>query len=367
MHYFATNLKPGQQTTHSLRASQYRHSFKRKRDEDSDEGPDSLEDDAKGLPASSNAQSYIPSDPLESTQLRVAGLLPDDVNGVPPPPFPHAFPRAPNDYFSGAKVQQEIANLDPAVYAVDTKSKSDPVSTKSERPALRRTHLDILSTVMHRCLLEGDYDRAARAWGMVLRTQIAGQPIDPRNHGRWGIGAELLLRRKPGSQSGHIRHDDYAQSDSGQITDNENEIYAEGFELARAYYERLIVQYPNRKVKPHAVDDRTFYPALFSVWIKEVTAKSSRARKQYQTKIDQLASSSVSSDSNAGKENLALESAIHAEELAGARLINERLDQLIMSPPFDKHRLLLELRENVKLWIADLERGGETSRGSDAE
>jgi hypothetical protein len=179
---------------------------------------------------------------------------------------------------------------------------------------------------------------------MILRTQVAGgRPVDPRNHGRWGIGAEIALRRGP-------------------PTLNEHRFSEQGFELAREYYNRLIIQHPNRKPFPHAVDERTFYPPMFSLWIYEVCEKSKRARMELHDDManQSRSSPSISVDGNPSKrpdDLSAIEEAIQREELTQALEIAERLDQVIMSPPFDRQPSLLELRGNVALWISDLTMG----------
>ncbi|KAF2475642.1 uncharacterized protein BDR25DRAFT_331459 [Lindgomyces ingoldianus] len=347
MHYFAGHHQPGQQTTQSLRASQYKPSRKRKRDEDVEEPPITSGQDPIGSQATPNAQSQASFAPQEAAQLRVAGLLPGNAFEIPPPPFPHASVRISRDHFNYTNVQKELAGLHPSVFAVNATSKSQPLCRKSEKPALRQTHLGVLTTVLHHCLLEGDYQRAGRAWGMILRSQIAGRPIDVRNHDRWGIGAEILLRRSPLNQFTHGENDqESAQIPGNKQSSTDKDFYTErGFELAREYYERLIVQFPNRKLHPHRVDELTFYPAMFSLWIYEVCEKS-KLRAQ--------------------------DSIVKMEELRQAREIKDRLDQLVISPPFDKRGDLLELRGMVGLWIGDLILGesfmtyGETDWGSDS-
>ncbi|KAF2242936.1 hypothetical protein BU26DRAFT_493722 [Trematosphaeria pertusa] len=327
MDIFAPQLRWGRQTTHSLRASQYRRPTKRKHDEDED-------DAAAGPSATSNAQSFASSEPLEAEQLRVAGLLPDDAFELPPPPFPHTPAAASKGQFTYASVAEEMASLTPAVF--------DPAGGTSDKRALRQKHLEILSTVMHRCLLEGDYDRASRAWGMILRTQAAGRPIDPRNHERWTISAELLLRRKPSSESNYIRNEGvHARSpDEEQPQVHEDETFTEdGFELALDYLKRLTVQYPYRKLAPRAVDARTFLPPYFELRIREVYEKSKHAH--------------------------AHEAALREEELAQARDICKELDGKMESPPFDKHEGLLQLRVKLGLWISDLILGTAQSGGED--
>jgi hypothetical protein len=139
----------------------------------------------------------------------------------------------------------------------------------------------------------------------------------------------------------------------------------QGFELAREYYERLIVQHPTRKQNPTAVDQRSFYPAMFSLWVQEVCEKSKQARKRNAEETRRSRSRSMSMDSNNGDSTSdvhgksttspqALEDAVQVEELARAMEIAERLDDLVKSPPFDKQASLLQLRGNVALWISDL-------------
>ncbi|ORY09520.1 hypothetical protein BCR34DRAFT_487176 [Clohesyomyces aquaticus] len=335
MHHFAAHHEPAQQTTLSLRATQYR-SRKRKRDEDAEEPPISPHQDVPAPLANSNTQSQTSLTPQEADQLRVAGLLPGDAFETPPRPFPHAPARASRDgNFNYGKLQKELAGLRPPLYAANSKAKSNPISGKSERLALRETHLGVLTTILHHCLLEGDYQRAGTAWGMILRTQIAGRRVDVRNHGRWGIGAEILLHRNAPK--------DITQSKSvlgsAQVHSNEPPTYKpfyteEGFMLARDYYERIIVQYQNRKLHPNRVDELAFYPAMFSLWIYEVCQRSKSTQD-----------------------------AIKEKEVEEASKIKDRLDEKVTSPPFDKRGELLEIRGMIGLWLGDLLLGETSGHG----
>jgi hypothetical protein len=357
MQYFTTQLGGHQQTAHSLRASQYRPTKKRRR---SNERRDSSSPEPEaGAESTSKAHPYANShDSLEIAQLRVAGLLPEDDSNIPSLPFPHAPPRVAKERYGASRIQEEIAKPPARLYAVNALSKGDSINRQSETTSLRKAHLNVLSTVMHRCLLEGDWERAARAWGMLLRTQVAGgQPVDPRNHGRWGIGAEILLRREPrAAPEGNDAQQPEAQSLDQDIFSEE------GFELAREYFERLIIQHPNRKTTPHSVDERTFYPAMFSLWIFEVCEKSKRTRRQIQKEVQKQRSRSTSHDgvmvgAHSSEEARAREDAVQLEELTRAMEIAKRLDQLVTSPPFDRQASLLHLRGHVCLWISALRAG----------
>jgi hypothetical protein len=149
----------------------------------------------------------------------------------------------------------------------------------------------------------------------------------------------------------------------GQSSSSRDDFYSEeGFELAREYYERLIVQHPNRKHVPRAIDDLTFYPAMFSLWIYEVCEKRKRRQKQFE---EQSRLNDDTMDSEDAEIDMA---SVIAEELAQAREIANRMDQLIISPPFDKHAELLQLRGMVGLWLGDLIlQSGASHRSDDWE
>lgn len=367
MQYFAPQLHAEQHSALSLRATQYRKKRRNRHDEDQDDDEHSSGSGSDGdflkksRLSSSNPHSRSSFALAELAQLRVAGLSPEEEYRVPPSPFPHASARVSKPYLGTAKIQKELAGPPSRLYSVNnTTTKGDHKSSQTEASNLRRTHLNVLSTVMHRCLLEGDYDRAGRAWGMILRTQSThGHTVDLRNHGRWAIGAEILLRRKPrpAANSDHDTPDD--------ARDTDTDIFSErGFELAREYYERLVVQYPTRKQAPHAVDQRSFYPAMFSLWIQEVNEKSKRARKRNAEDAQRSRSRSTSFstvDGQSTDDARAREDAVQVEELAGAMEIAERLDDLVKSPPFDKQASLLELRGNIALWISDLIMGNSSA------
>ncbi|XPS77304.1 hypothetical protein M3J09_009332 [Ascochyta lentis] len=370
MHYFAPQLHPDQHPAHSLRASHYRKNRKSKHRQDQHhhhhhQDASSSASDADAHADRSSLHSPPPNPHVHSSlaasdlaQLRVAGLLPDQEYRVPPPPFPHAPATPLKPYLGSAKIHKVLAAPPSRLFTVEnTSSKRDHVASSAETSNLRRTHLNVLSTLMHTCLLQADYDRAGRAWGMIMRTQApGGHPVDLRNHGRWAIGADILLRRKPRGASQSTQD----QEGSAAPPDVDVDVFTEeGFELAREYYERLIVQHPTRKQAPHAVDQTHFYPAMFSLWIQEVYEKSKRARRRKEEETRPSPSRSMSLDSGGGHDKStdeagSREDAIQVEERAQAMEIADRLDDLVKSPPFDKQASLLQLRGTIALWISDL-------------
>lgn len=258
---------------------------------------------------------------------------------LPPPPFPHAAVRDVSE--PKRPIEEELAKLNPPLYvqpAADDKSTS-----------LKRRHLDNLTTILHTCMLKGDWQRAYRAWSLIIRTEIAGRGVDVRRNGRWGIGAELLMRRKDASRGEvtDLANDDIAQS----------EFSLEGFKLARDYYERLILQYPHTARSSSGFNATAIYPALFNIWIYEVQDRSKRARKAFHS--DTPDQNQDKDDGPASHQSFDTEQSnelqrIRLTELEQAEQIAQRMDELFQTPPYDKDTELRRLRGMVALWVADL-------------
>ncbi|KAF2489372.1 hypothetical protein BU16DRAFT_472359 [Lophium mytilinum] len=371
MQYFVPPFDSSRQTTHSLRASRYQklHTSgrKRKRHED-DEDPPESPDDSTDAGATSNTQSpsarasVASLSAAETAQLRVAGLLPHEGFQAPKKPFPHApLPsKLPGSRTTAAHVQRELAALKPPLYAVAAAKATQRVDGVGQQDTLRQTHIGNLTTMLHRCLLEGDYERAGRAWGMLLRSHARGRPIDVRHNGRWAIGAEIHLQRNRISRQSqpdeHVEDSDSIQSQTDRHpASTEEDIFSEeGFRQARHYYDLLILQYPARKMHAHAVNQGHFYPAMFSLWIYEVSQQSKIAKERLKSAPHSSKSHSRGSDDSDMDESDHKSDVIMVVEMKRAREIAERLDQLLGAPPFDKRPDLLRLREMVARWVGDL-------------
>ncbi|KAK0308986.1 hypothetical protein LTR01_004867 [Friedmanniomyces endolithicus] len=254
-----------------------------------------------------------------------------------PSPFPHAPLKIREDSLS---VAEELAALKPPLY-VSKATSDDHISS------LKRRHVDNLTTLLHTCMLRGDWKRALRAWGLLLRTE----------QGRWGIGAELLMRR-------------YAEPSVLPASDNPDENVVSsfsdtGFKASREYYERLILQYPHTPRTQHNVNASTFYPAFFNIWIYEVHDRARRRRQgtEVAKAADIESSENTIEMSTAGWKTVA----DRKQELAEALLIADRMDELLVSPPYDSSAVLLYLRGMVGLWLADLHAGLSSASGTDDE
>ncbi|KAL8970865.1 MAG: hypothetical protein Q9183_001322 [Haloplaca sp. 2 TL-2023] len=262
-------------------------------------------------------------------------------------PFPHAAPR------THATARLHLSDNEPPIlttseslpYVVSSNGEELPLAKSSVNSGLRQQHYDVLISILHRCLLEGDYARASRAWGMLLRTETHGHPLDIRYQERWGIGAELLLR--PNSRS-----DDVTTLQS--------------LAKAKDYYERLILQYPYRKTTPDSTNSLTFYPVMFGIWIYTIQLRYKVAMKSARlvpgNPADTILNDDAGSDggdapsSPTGATGTQIDNIRLACERAvqQAKEVVERLGELLISPPFSDHAALWRIQGMLFVWISHL-------------
>lgn len=238
--------------------------------------------------------------PEERTQRRLAGQPVDEQ--PPVSPFPHAaLPK--DDHESALDHRLTLSSTNPS-------------------HSLRVQHLAAMTALLHRCLETRDYRRASRALALISRTEIQGKTIDLRHAGLWGIGAEILLRTHPSSELGFISR--------------------QGFEKAKAFYDKMAVQNPWNTSWPHVVNAQDFKLAMFGLWIYVVCHEAKRLQS-----LD-LFDSARSQEALAG----ALQS--KRWELAEAERVAQEMDSLMSTLPFMDDQELIRLRGMVALWIADL-------------
>lgn len=269
---------------------------------------------------------------------------------------PHASPQPISKILHSRanwKIKKELATVKPPLYVateIGQNTPSDnPTSERFGAMGLRQKHLAIITVILHRCVLDGDYTRAGRAWGMLLRAEESGHCMDPRSHDRWGLGAEVLLRRK--SQD----DEDDLNSGSDKV-DMPNPsagppIGVGEFMKAKDYYDRLALQYPYRKSCPTAAGPLEFYMAVFSLWIFSVNEWTSVTSTSL-GKSDNNISSSDSEASNQSQEPSRAD--IRRETLQRAQDIAGRLDELLTSPPYSDNARFWRLYGMVALWIGNL-------------
>jgi hypothetical protein len=354
MPIFAPVYRPAKQPLLAL--LQREQSKKRKRGQDSSD-EDEVNDAASQISAESDPSRTQPTRAFHPVNKKdpyhVAGHSREEP--LPLPPFPHAAIKEPSK--KKIPIDEELAALNPPLYV-------PPAHRDDKSTSLKRRHLDNITTILHRCMLRGDWQRASRAWSLLLRTEIAGRGIDVRRNGRWGIGAEILMRG--GTQQnqgiGNGVHEDVGEP-STRVPDHDAGLAAtqsqfsdEGFKIARQYYERLILQYPHTPYTQHRVNALAIYPALFNIWVYEVQDRSNRARKQVASPESELvegSDDSMHSDSvNLDQKRLFQQ--IRSEELEQALPIASRMDELLLSPPYDTSTSLLQLRSMVAMWTSAL-------------
>ncbi|CAI7644375.1 unnamed protein product [Penicillium bialowiezense] len=319
--------------------------FDRKRKNVESDSPDDETTDVASAVDSELAGPSLVLTPNEAHQYRIAGH--PFHQELPEGKFPHGPPRDEAKRETTASRQLEaLADLSPPIY---------PPQTGEQTNTLLQ-HLGVLTAILHRCMLEGDYVRAGRAWGLILRENTRGSPMDVRNEARWGIGAEILLRRGQKKPSTSLA----GSSLQGGASRTTPGFSSAGFAQAKEYYERLILNHPFTKSSPHSISSLHFYPAMFGLWVYVTQERSNLDREDIATRLeedsDEFSDDGSEYDPERQREQRSRRaiSAIRAEELQQARQISIRMDQILGSPPYSDSAELLELRGMISLWIGDL-------------
>ena len=227
---------------------------------------------------------------------------------------------------------------------------------------LKQRHLANLTAILHKSLLQDDYVRAGRAWGLLLNIEVDGRPMNIRANGLWGLGAEILLRigaQRTGPDADHDRSDAYFEketfSEAGAAEPRRLRYDLGAFENAKRYYQRLILQYPFRRWDPEPISSLHFYPALYGIWISSV-------QDHYRNGLGILAQERDDSIDEEGSESSQKVSQnIHGRReglrksvLARAEEIEMSLENLLLSVPYSDDATLWELKRNIGLWIRNL-------------
>ena len=272
-------------------------------------------------------------------------------------------------------LNEELAALRPPVIVAQRQHHKGNPGNQLGATGHRQQHVATLITLMHRCLLDEDYVRAGRAWGMLLRTEVNGLSMDPRKNDRWAIGAEILLRRdvNSGEQQTRARQSssdgDRDHEQSQRQSASHKSFTKQNVELARDYYERLILQYPHRKFSPSIISALDFYPAMFGLWIYSVQKQWNDALHMVEEAWRGNDSSSRESSSErvrlwrsiAPDRRLVEIGELHMNALVTGQEIAGRLDELLTSPPYSDDIKLWNLVGMVALWIGDLEEAVKSS------
>lgn len=233
-----------------------------------------------------------------------------------------------------------------------------PARQRRKRRNLKKQHFTALNTVLHKCVLEGDFTRASRALGLLLRFKIRGQYVDLRRKDLWGLAGEILLRRG-------------GATDVQESTTEDCTFFTEkGFQDAKSFYERLILQYPYQKQRPRDISAVHFYHAMFSLWIMHLQSKYCKALYE----IDRATNSPGQPQPPDSRDDptqvksqvcdLTLRSdeqqmQIKIEQIGEVQALEERLGGLVLQVPYDQDKSMNKLHDDVVQWLYDLRAGNE--------
>ena len=343
-------------------------SRKRKRSESDQD--DVLDDHSPELDCSSNSTGSPEDVSAPSPHLRAQHRANErHLNtGILGKNFPHVKPRQNEDSVAGDNSELHDALGDAKLRMLFQNRqyiKDGLVHDVSSSTGFRRQHVAALTTILHRGILEGDYVRAGRAWGILLRIEVKGRFMDVRTSDQWGLGAEILCRRRsqPIEKTSNQRRSLIFEDNSRKqpLFTSEQWFSSEGFDLARSYFERLILQHPYRKQFRSAVGALDFYPAMFGLWIYSEQERYELSLKSFR-EADAKLTQELSEPEHTGKGDPSTHShtTTHSEEkrikkayLRRGQQIAARLNELLASPPFSDNRRLQDLKTMVNRWIGD--------------
>jgi hypothetical protein len=391
MPLFALPLAASSTKSHSkpTNTRQYAHPSltirKRKRPREPSPAPsDSSLSDAGALPASTNPLSLTPD---EIAQYKLAGLqLDEEIPAVKD--WPHrGFVGSIVKRDRKGKGKEKVPITQDEEEDGDEIKKGDAEEDVREERAergsrLRLQHLSVLTTILQRCLLEGDIQRASRAWTMLIRAQVGGRGVDLRGSGYWGIGAELLIRSLD-------RKRNYSYDEESDDEEEEEGMKRwgskEGLEKARDYYERLILQHPYKRQFDGSVSALDFWPAMvgceiYGIQFEEKEGLRRVAREEEEDEGgERSGSQSEESEDDVEDDDAGVDGAFAAHQrmktrrmrrraerrwverdeirktaLVASEKVAARLDDLMTTPPYSDSHNLLRLRGMIALYLGDL-------------
>ncbi|CAK7231475.1 hypothetical protein SBRCBS47491_007942 [Sporothrix bragantina] len=125
--------------------------------------------------------------------------------------------------------------------------------------------------------------RAKRAFGLLLRTEVKGKPVDLRRNYLWAMGAELLMREGEGEGEGS-RESGNNVGKAAQANFPRRWGSAANIARVRAFYEDLIQQHPYNRLWPRSVSALTFWPAMAGTEFYNIHAEAKLAMEQLDNK-----------------------------------------------------------------------------------
>lgn len=343
---YALPLPPHQLANHSKRLTTPSANLKRKRSTSPvNEGKDSS-------PTSTPFDNPLALTPAEITQYRLAGLpLDQELPTALEPDFPHRSvpdPQRIEEEKQRRRSQHEL------------KKQNDSTGVQN----YKLNHLEVLVTILMRCLEKGDIGRASKAWALLLRSTVSGHAIELRESGFWGIGAELLIRAG----------EDATVSDDPSASGNKSWGTDAGLRRVKSFYERLILQYPFKRQYADSMNALDFWPAMIGCEVYGIQETHSRALSALQREEEDVESEEfVQTQEPITQEGESMEEAhdrvdqelrrtwrrrrrdeIRLRSLEAMQRVAAELDKIMDLPPYSEAQALLRLRGMISLSVGDL-------------
>uniref|UniRef100_A0A4E9ELC7 Transcription factor domain-containing protein n=1 Tax=Gibberella zeae TaxID=5518 RepID=A0A4E9ELC7_GIBZA len=248
--------------------------------------------------------------------------------------------------------------------AVEVESDEDPETEGDEaaRPKSKKNtsrkrggHFDVLLQSTHHFIDQGEIEKAARTYGLLLQLRPSGLPVDVRHHDIWAIGAEILMREGEGS--------------AREREDNENTSTltkrwgrAANMSKVRAYFDTLIQQHPYDYKTPNIVSAFDFWIAMFSCEIYNTHAEHTLALERLSSGEEDHRRESFGHDDSFGSDDTDSSEArlvqkkeeLRLQALSSMQDITKRMDVLIQDMPYSRNQQYIRLRAMASLYIADL-------------
>ncbi|KAM0237198.1 hypothetical protein ACHAPO_004544 [Fusarium lateritium] len=250
--------------------------------------------------------------------------------------------------------------------AVEVESDEDPETEGDEaaRPKSKKNttrkrggHFDVLLQSTHHFIDQGEMEKAARTYGLLLQLRPSGLPVDVRHHDLWAIGAEILMRE--GEGSAREREEDQEKSP----TPTKRWGRAENMSKVRAYFDTLIQQHPYDYKTPNIVSAFDFWIAMFSCEIYNAHAEHTLALERFSSGTEEdYRRESFGHDDSFGSDDTESSEArlvrkkdeLRLQALSAMQDITKRMDVLIQDMPYSRNQQYLRLRAMASLYIADL-------------
>ncbi|KAL6402853.1 hypothetical protein AUP68_12180 [Ilyonectria robusta] len=225
----------------------------------------------------------------------------------------------------------------------------------------RGGHYEVLLQSVHQFLDQGDIDKAARGYGLLLQLRPGGMPVDVRRHSLWAIGAEILMRQgeQPIVDGEATDDDDHLSATLGGLRRWGR---AANMNKVKAYFDTLTQQHPYDYKHPRAVCAVDFWVAMLSCEIYNAHTEHILALdRTVSATLDESPQSFGADDSFGSEEPEEREAQLQRRKeelrlqaLATMRAITKKMDTVMQDLPYSRNHQLLRLRAMASLYVADL-------------